>query len=68
MFRGLTKFSVNPIAQAILTYVTGRQWHDEAFLSKKALVFTLTRPIISYKVSVILTAVMDSQLRDIPYI
>ena len=66
MFRGLTKFSVNPIVQAILTYVIGRQWH-EAFLSKKVFVFTLTRPITSYKVSVILTEVMDSQLRDIPY-
>ena len=50
-----------------MTYVTGRQWHDEAFLLQKVFVFTLTCPVISYEVSAILTDLIVSQLRDIPY-
>ena len=68
MFRVLTKFSVKPIVSAILTYVTGRQWHDEAFLLQKVFVFTLACPIISQEVSAIFTDLIVSQLRDTPYI
>ena len=52
----------------MLTYVTGRQWHDETFLLQKVFVFTLTCPIISHEVSAILTDLIVSQLRDIPCI
>ena len=51
----------------MFTYVTGHQWHDEAFVLQKVLVFTLPCPLISYDLSAILTDVMASQLRDIPY-
>ena len=52
----------------MLTYVTGRQWHDETFLLQKVFLFTLTCPIISHEVSAILTDLIVSQLRDIPCI
>ena len=51
-----------------MTYVTGRQWHDEAFLLQKVFVLTLTCPIISHEVSAILADLIVTQLRDIPYI